>query len=91
MIRRTHPTEQIDRQVWLTFALATVALVQLNRSQELRAGVGFPAFGLYSHFDQPVLFWQDGVVVVKYAGDEHVPDLRVMADHLKADLVRTDS
>jgi hypothetical protein len=91
VIRRGDPTDQIDRQVWLTFAIDTVALVQLAGNHKEREGIVFPAFGLYRHFDQPVLFWQEGVVVVKYASDEHLSDLRVIADHLRADLVRTDS
>lgn len=56
--RRADPTDQIDRQVWLSFAVDSVALVLLVASQEQRDRIVFPAFGLYSHFDRPALFWK---------------------------------
>jgi hypothetical protein len=87
VIRRADPTDHIDRQVWLSFAVDSVALVLLVASQEQRDGIVFPAFGLYSHFDRPALFWKEGVVVVKYATDIDLADLRVIADRLRADLV----
>jgi hypothetical protein len=52
-------------------------------------GIEFPAFGLFRHYDNPVLFWQDGQVVIKYAEKEHLPDLNVIADQLEGDLVDT--
>ena len=87
VIRRADPRDQIDRQVWLTFAIDTVALVQLGAAQEHPEGIAFPAFGLYQHFNGPVLFWQEGVVVVRHAADEDIADLRVIAKRLGSDLV----
>ena len=87
VIRRADPTDQIDRQVWLSFAVDSVALVLLVANQEQRDRIVFPAFGLHSHFDRPALFWKEGVVVGKYATDMDLADLRVIADRLRADLV----
>jgi hypothetical protein len=90
-IRRVGQSDPINRHRWLSYALNSVALVQLTPDQESRPGVEFPAFGLFGHYNKPVLFWRDGQVVIKYAGKEHLPDLNVIAEQLEADLVGTDT
>jgi hypothetical protein len=91
IIRRRDGDDPIERQVWHTWAIDAVALVQLAASSEQRDGIVFPAFGLYGAFGHPVLFWQEGVVVVKYATDDHLSDLRLIAGRLRSELVRTDT
>lgn len=91
VIRRREPSDPIDRQVWLTFALDTVALVQLVPYVEEHPGIDLPAFGLWSHYNHPVLFWRRGEVIVKHAEDECLSDLRLLASRLRAELVSADS
>lgn len=88
VIRRPDSSDPIDRQSWLTFALDTVALVQLVANNEQRIGIEFPAFGLFGHYDHPVLFWREGEVVVRYADDEHLSDLQLIASRLRAEAIR---
>jgi len=87
LITRQDDADRIERQAWFFFAIHTVALFQLDADLESRPGIEFPAFGLFGRFNRPVLFWRDGSVVVKYADDEHLEDLRLIARRLSADLV----
>ena len=90
-IGRAGQSDPINRHRWLSYALKSVALVQLRPDQEIRRGIEFPAFGLFGHYNKPVLFWRDGQVVIKYAGAEHLSDLNLIAEQLEADLVETDT
>jgi hypothetical protein len=91
VIRRRESSDPIDRQVWLTFALDTVALVQLVAHNQERPGIELPAFGLSSRYNHPVLFWRRGEVIVMYADDEYLSDLQLLASRLRAELVPADS
>jgi hypothetical protein len=91
VIRRRESSDPIDRQVWLTVALDTVALVQLVPHSEEHPGIDVPAFGLWSRYNHPVIFWRRGEVIVKSANDEYLSDLRLLASRLRADLFLADS
>ena len=67
-VRRAGQSGPIHRHRWLSYALNSVALVQLTPDQESRRGIEFPAFGLFRRYDNPVLSWRSDQVIIKYAG-----------------------
>lgn len=90
LITRDEGSEPIPRHTWFTLAVDTVALVQIDPRLDTREGIEPPAFGLLHRFNHPVLFWKAGRVVVKYADDEYLEDLRVIARRLGAEVRRVE-